>query len=359
MIKLDIISGFLGSGKTTMIKKLMKVVSTWGEKLVLIENEFGKIGIDGDLVRKEGIEVYEISQGCICCTLKDDFMHSLIEIADKLKPDRILFEPSGIFVLTDALEILRVPEVASRFTVNSLTTIVDSVNFIKQNSKFGYFFENQIANVSTLVLSKAQLVTDEEIDKVITSLNQINSRATILAKNWDDLNGDDLRTILGESPDFRMDILHPWEGQGQPHMGQCDCEDHHHCTDGKCSCGGNHSHHHSNQCGCGDYHADHYDYGVHHSHRHSENGHGFETIGLVTSRVFLHAELEQLLKRIQAGHFGDIIRGKGFLKSPEGYLEFSYVGSDFTIHEFKGIREGKVSFIGETLKKDELAKSFE
>ena len=326
MIKLDIISGFLGSGKTTMIKKLMSVISTWNEKMVLIENEFGKIGIDGDLVKREGIEVYEISQGCICCTMKNDFMYTLLEIADKLKPDRILFEPSGIFVLSDALEILKVPDIAARFKVNSLTTVIDSVNYIKQNSKFGYFFQNQIANVSTLVLSKTQLVTDDETDRIITSLKQINSRANILAKKWDDLNEEDLKEILGESMEYLVEV---------PHL----CSEH--CQ--------HHSQHHS----------DNNDHGDEHSHRHSEAGHGFETMGMKTSKVFLPDELVELLNRVKDGEFGDIIRGKGFLKSPSGYIEFSYTGSDFSIYEYKGVQEGKVSFIGEKLEDVKLAKSFE
>lgn len=326
MIKLDIISGFLGSGKTTMIKKLMSVVSSWNEKLVLIENEFGKIGIDGDLVKREGIEVYEISQGCICCTLKNDFMYTLIEIADKLKPDRILFEPSGIFVLSDALEILKVPDIAARFRVNSLTTVVDSVNYIKQNSKFGYFFENQITNVSTLVLSKTQLVSADEIDRIITSLKQVNNSANILAKNWDELNDEDFKEILGEALEYHLTI---------PHI----CSEH--C--GHLSEKNDHDEEHSHN----------------HSHHQSETGHGFETMGMKTSRTFSSEELVELLNRVRNGEFGDIIRSKGFLKSSSGYIEFSFTGSDFSIHEYKGVQEGKVSFIGEKLNNEKLTKSFE
>ncbi len=323
MIKLDIISGFLGAGKTTMIRKLMGAVSSWNEKMVLIENEFGKVGIDGELVKREGIEVVEISQGCICCTLKSDFMDALLEIAGRLKPDRIIFEPSGIFVLTDALEILKVPDIAAKFTVNSLTTIIDSVNYMKQSSKFGYFFENQIANVSTLVLSKTQLIAKEDVDRIIADLKLRNSKANILAKNWDELTEEDLKVILGESLDYNSIKV--------PHV----CSEH--CA--------HHLHEEEHSTG--------------HSHPHAEAGHGFDTFGTKTSKVFLISELAQLLEYVQQGLFGDIIRGKGFLNSPAGYMEFSYTGSDYSIKEYKGVQEGKVSFIGTALDSTNLARQFQ
>ncbi len=349
MIKLDIISGFLGAGKTTMIRKLMAAVSSWKEKMVLIENEFGKIGIDGDLVKREGIEVYEISQGCICCTLKDDFMYTLLEIADKLKPDRIIFEPSGIFVLTDALEILSVPDVAARFKVNSLTTIIDSVNYIKQSSRFGYFFENQIANVSTLVLSKTQLVSEEDVDRIIADLKRKNSKANILAKRWDELAEADMKAILGETLEYSVDIPHGYTALCRHHShGQEDSARPDGCQPSEVISGG-----HASEAHPAPLHTE-----GDHGHS-SEAGHGFETFGMKTSKVFLPARLEDLLAKVREGKFGDILRGKGFLRSPAGYIEFSYTDGDFSIREYKGVQEGKVSFIGEKLDSAQLMKQFE
>lgn len=349
MIKLDIISGFLGAGKTTMIRKLLETASAWNEKLVLIENEFGKIGIDGDLVKREGIEVYEISQGCICCTLKDDFMYTLLEIADKLKPDRILFEPSGIFVLTDALEILKVPDVAARFKVNSLTTIIDSVNYIKQSSRFGYFFENQIANVSTLVLSKTQLVAEEDLDRIIADLKRKNSKANILAKSWDELTEADMKGILGETLEYSVAIPHGCTGLcGHHSHGREDSAGPAGCQHAEVLSGGH----------LAEAHPEHSHTAGEHGHP-AEAGHGFETFGMKTSKVFLPARLEGLLAKVRDGEFGDILRGKGFVRSPAGYIEFSYTDGDFSIKEYKGVQEGKVSFIGEKPDCAQLAEQFE
>lgn len=310
MIKIDIVSGFLGAGKTTMLNKLIKHIVDKKEKVVLIENEFGKVPIDADLIQNEGMELFEINQGCICCTVKSDFLSTLSEIAGKYNPDRVLFEPSGIFILEDALEILKVPDIKSRYTVNSLTTIVDSINYLKQSNKFGYFFESQIKHVHTLVLSKVRQVEARDIDRVVEDLGIKNLSASIIAKDWDELTVDDMEHILAGG---KTDVLEAFSS----------------------------------------------DTGIEGSHF-SIPGHGFESIAIKEATRFNTSALEAVLKKLASGALGDVVRAKGFIPSEgdSGYFEFSLVSDTYKIEYFKGKRSTKAVVIGLGLKNHEINEMF-
>ena len=301
MIKVDVISGFLGSGKTTLVKKLLQVHHK--EKVVLIENEFGDIGIDGELIEREGFEVFEISTGCICCIMQKDFVQMLTRIIEEFQPERIIIEPTGISILSEIIDILRKPEFTSSLQINSLVTVVDSVNYLQQCEVFGEFFEDQITNASVLTLSKSQLVDNETIDKIITSLREFNQDEEIISKPWDALGPEEFEHLLDGQADLDLsDILY---------------------TDYK-------------PC--------------------SENE--FETLALKTSRTFSQEELELTLSLLSQPQYGQVLRGKGFLKSAKGFLDFSYTNGQFMVSPSKFKSSGKLCLIGKSLKEKEIKDLF-
>lgn len=301
MIKVDVISGFLGSGKTTLVKKLLQVHQK--EQVVLIENEFGDIGIDGELVEREGFEVFEISSGCICCIMQKDFVQMLARIIKEFQPERIIIEPTGISILSEIIDILRNPEFASLLQINTLVTVVDSVNYLEQCEVFGEFFEDQITNASVLTLSKSQLVDRETLEKIMTSLREFNPDAEIINKPWDSLGPSEVENLLDGETDLDLsDILH---------------------TDYK-------------PC--------------------SENE--FEAMALKTSRAFSQEELERCLSLLSQPQYGQVLRGKGFLKSPQGFLDFSYTNGQFMVSISKFKSSGKLCLIGRNLNEKEIKNLF-
>lgn len=302
MIKVDVISGFLGSGKTTLVKKLLQVYQK--EKVVLIENEFGDIGIDGDLMEREGFEVFEISSGCICCIMQKDFVDMLARIIKEFHPQRIIIEPTGISILREIIDILRKPEFAALLQINSLVTVVDSVNYLRQCDVFGEFFEDQITNASVLTLSKSQLVASETVAMIKTSLREFNQDGEIISKPWDSLGPSEFENLLDGQADLDLsDILH---------------------TDYK-------------PC------------------RENE----FEALALKTSRAFSYEELERCLSLLSQPQYGQVLRGKGFLKSPQGFLDFSYTNGQFTVSTSKSKSSGKLCLIGKNLKEKEIKDLFQ
>jgi len=301
VIKVDVISGFLGSGKTTLVKKLLQVHQK--EKVVLIENEFGDIGIDGDLMEREGFEVFEISSGCICCIMQKDFVQMLTRIIEEFHPERIIIEPTGISILSEIIDILRKPQFTSLLQINSLVTVVDSVHYLQQCEVFGEFFEDQITNASVLTLSKSQLVDRTTLDKILISLREFNQDGEIIDKSWDDLGPEEFVNLLDAQADLDLsDILH---------------------TDYK-------------PC------------------RENE----FEALALKTSRAFSREELERFLSLLCQPQYGQVLRGKGFLKSPEGFLDFSYTNGQFTVSASQFKSSGKLCLIGKSLKEKEIKDLF-
>lgn len=301
MIKVDVISGFLGSGKTTLVRKLLQVHQK--EKVVLIENEFGDIGIDGDLLEREGFEVFEISSGCICCIMQKDFVQMLERIIKEFHPQRIIIEPTGISILSEIIDILRKPEFVPLLQINSLVTVVDSVNYLQQCEVFGEFFEDQITNASVLTLSKSQLVDRATIDEIMISLREFNQDGEIISKSWDDLGPQEFENLLDAQGDLDLsDILH---------------------TEYK-------------PC--------------------SENE--FEALALRTSRAFSQEELEGCLSLLSQPQYGQVLRGKGFLKSPQGFLDFSYTNGQFLVSPSQFKSSGKLCLIGKNLKVQDIKDLF-
>jgi G3E family GTPase len=316
MIKIDIISGFLGAGKTTFIQKILKTCAVMDEKVVLIENEFGEIGIDGELIRKEGFEVYEISKGCICCTMKSDFLYILSEIIEKINPDRIIFEPSGIFIPTEILDILKMPQFSKECSLNSMVTVVDCINFLQQNSKYGYFFKRQISDASNIILSKTQLLNNMEIDEVVKKLKEINGQAEIFAKDWNHVVTEDIKLILEREIEEDINELLDFHH-----------EDLISATAPQCQI----------------------------SHEHNQE---FQSFGLKTSKQFDKNTLNNILIKLSEPEYGEIIRGKGFLKSQEFFLEFSYVNGQFSITKTDFKTTGRICFIGKNINKLKLSNLF-
>jgi G3E family GTPase len=301
MIKVDVVSGFLGSGKTTLIRKLLRICQQ--EKVVLIENEFGEIGIDGELVERDGFEVFEISNGCICCIMQKDFVQMLSRVIGEFHPERIIIEPTGISILSEILDVLRKPEFAPQIQINSLITIVDSVNYLTQRDVFGEFFEDQIANASVLILSKSQLVDQETLDEIIGSVRELKQDGEIISKPWDTLEIGELTDLIAAQTDLDpSEILH---------------------TEYK-------------PC--------------------SENE--FDTLGLKTSRTYSKEELEHILGQISQPRYGQVLRGKGFLKSAGGFLDFSYTNGQFEIGENKFKSQGRLCLIGKGLQEQEIKALF-
>jgi G3E family GTPase len=312
MIPLNIISGFLGAGKTTFIKRLLDVCQQRNERIVLIENEFGTIGIDGELVRRDGLEVFEITKGCICCSMKEDFAVTLSTILDRIRPDRILFEPSGIFVFDEIRDMLKSPAFSSRCRVESMITIVDCIHFLKQQHKYGPFFQNQISHADAVVLSKVQLTSEKVVLQVAGELVRINDHAEILMENWDFLSDVTLAAL--------MDRKHE---EASPEMHDKGCS--HHCSNPE------------------------------HSHASTAHQH-FDTTGFATYRIFTEQELESLLDNLV--HQGEILRAKGLLCSKDSGLEFSYVNGSYTILHTASRPAGIISFIGQRLPRRELHQLF-
>ncbi|MHB1394146.1 MAG: CobW family GTP-binding protein [Clostridia bacterium] len=301
MIKVDVISGFLGSGKTTLIRKLLKAYES--EKVVLIENEFGEIGIDGDVIERDGFEVFEISSGCICCIMQKDFVNLLSRVISDFKPERIIIEPTGISILSDIIDILRRPEFAEKCSINSLITVVDSMNYLEQCEVFGEFFEDQIVNASTLVLSKSQFVDKAKIDEITSSLRKLNAEADILTADWSAMKTEDFYRLL--NGDITADF------QGIVHAEYRPCR---------------------------------------------ENE--FDTFAIESSNKYTTEELESILSELSNVRYGQVIRGKGFLRGHDCCLEFSYTNGRFIVDENKLKLSGKLCLIGNGLKETELKELF-
>jgi len=301
MIKIDVVSGFLGSGKTTLIKSLLKAYEN--EKVVLIENEFGDIGIDGDIIEREGFQVFEISSGCICCIMKKDFLMVLGRIIKEFNPDRIIVEPTGISILSEIIDILNDPEVSEKCSINSLITVIDSINYLQQCDAFGEFFEDQITNAETLILSKSQFIQQEKVEEIIESLKALNKEAKIITSNWSDLSSNEIKELVKQN--IRIDFKELFRAEVIP------------CKENK-----------------------------------------FKAIGIETSKKFTEEELKVILKELSNPIYGEVLRGKGFLKGIDSFLEFSYTNGQYIIDENKQRCSGKLCLIGENLNEELLKKLF-
>lgn len=383
MTKIDIFSGFLGAGKTTLIKKLITEAFA-GQQVVLIENEFGEIGIDGGFLKESGIQINELNAGCICCSLVGDFRTALQQVVEQYHPDRIVIEPSGVGKLSDVTRA--VEGVAEHLDVqlNSFVTVAD-VNKVKMYMKnFGEFYDDQISHASCILLSRTQTASEEKIAAAVAMLREKNPTATIVTTAWDHLTGEQILKAMSTKDDFKAELIamaakaneeHAHEDEEEEH------EHHHHHDDenGVCSCGHHHDHddddddEHEHE-----HHHDH-DHDEHdhdheeHEHHHDHDGHCccghhhhdhhadevFTSWGVETARKFTKAEVEHALTELDTGNYGMILRSKGIVDGgADGWLEFDYVPGEWEVRSRSADVGGKLVVIGSKLNETAIAQLF-
>ena len=378
MTKVDIISGFLGAGKTTFIKELISKVYS-GEKMVLIENEFGEIGVDSRFMQDAGIEVTEMNSGCICCTLVGDFARALKQVVDTYHPDRIIIEPSGVGKLSDVAKAVSDMQKEAQIEVDSLITVVDGKKAKMYMKNFGEFFDNQIEYANTIVLSRTQMMDEAKLKECIELLREKNEEAAIVTTEWDKLSGDMIKVALEQGHDLKkemMELISHMHHEHHDHEHHHDHDhghhhhdhghhhhDHEHDHDHDEHEHHDHEHHHDHgaDCTCGCHDHDHEEH--HHDHEHEHHHHAdevFTSWGIETVHRFSRAELEDLLKLLSMTQdFGTVLRAKGIVQTEEGgWLEFDMVPEETEIRDCKPDYIGRICVIGTELKKDELEKVF-
>ena len=373
MTKIDIISGFLGAGKTTFIKKLLEEAIS-GEQVVLIENEFGEIGIDGGFLKDSGIEIREMNSGCICCSLVGDFGTSLAEVLTQYKPERIIIEPSGVGKLSDVMKAVIDVSADMDVELNSAVTIVDAAKCKMYMKNFGEFFNNQIENAGTIVLSRTDITDASKIQKDVEMIREKNANAVIITTPLDQLDGSQLLEIIEKKDTMLDDLLAEVRESRHVHdHGEESFAHHHHDHDGEC-CGHHdhdhgeecHDHHHGEECHdhhhgeeCHDHHHD--GCGCGHDHHHHHADEVFTSWGMETIVPVTYEQLEDILKRLSSTReLGDVLRAKGMLptENPGEWLYFDLVPEQYEIRQGKPDYTGKVCVIGASLKEEELNSVF-
>ena len=333
MAKVDIISGFLGAGKTTFIKKLIQDVFT-GEKLVLIENEFGEIGIDGGFLKDAGIEITEMNSGCICCTLVGDFSIALQKVLEEYQPDRVIIEPSGVGKLSDVAKAIENVKKDADIEIDGRITVVDGKKAKMYLKNFGEFFKDQVEHASTIVVSRTQMMSDEKIEECVHMLREENAEATIISTPWDMLGGEAIRHALTKGTEIE-EFLEEHE--------------HHHEHDHEECCG--HEHHHEHGHGeCCDH--------DHHHHHHADEV--FTSWGKETVHKYTEDELDYLVKVLsETSAYGTILRSKGIVQMADGtWKQFDLVPEEYEVRDGQADYTGRICVIGTDLKEDELLKLF-
>ena len=381
MTKIDIISGFLGAGKTTLIKKLLSE-GFKGEQVVLIENEFGEIGIDGGFLKEAGIEIREMNSGCICCSLVGDFGKSLSEVLTKYKPDRIIIEPSGVGKLSDVMKAVIDVSADMDVALNSAVTIVDAAKCKMYMKNFGEFFNNQIENAGTVVLSRTDITDTAKIQKDVEMIREKNPKAAIVTTPLAELGGSQLLEIIEKRDTMLDDLLEEVRESHHHHDDDdddCCCghdhdheHHHHHDHDDDCCCGHDHDHEHHHDHDEDEEHEHHHHHdhdddcccGHDHDHEHHHHHHAdevFTSWGMETIVPVTKDQLEDILKRLaETKEFGDVLRAKGMLptENPGEWLYFDLVPEQYEIRDGKPDYTGKVCVIGASLKEEELNKVF-
>ena len=383
MTKIDIVSGFLGAGKTTLIKKLL-AEAFQGEKLVLIENEFGEISIDGGFLKESGVQISEMSSGCICCSLVGDFNKALKDVHQQFAPDRILIEPSGVGKLSDVIVAVEntvkdVPDMK----LNSFVTVADATKVKVYMKNFGEFYNNQIESAGTIILSRTQKLTQEKLEAAVALLREKNPNAAILTTPWDELDGKTIlsaieKVSLADELLARMQAEHEAdEAEHHHHHDHDEDDDHEHCChhdheehdhchhdhdeDEHCHHHEHdhedhdeheHHHHHHDGVECDDPHC-----GCHHHHHHADEV--FTSWGVETVKVFTESELETILTALDSGDYGAILRAKGIVHSEDGkWLHFDFVPEEHQVRFGAADYTGRLCVIGSQLKEDKLAELF-
>ena len=416
MTQIDIISGFLGAGKTTFIQKLLQE-SLKGENVVLIENEFGEIGIDSGFLKNSGIEIREMNQGCICCSLVGDFETSLKEVIETYKPDRILIEPSGVGKLSDILSAVKTVSANLPVHLDGAVTVVDSTKAKLYNKNFGEFFDDQIRYATSIVLSRTDIATEEKVEEAIRIVRALNPKANLITTAIKELSGEKLLEIIGQEENLEEALLqevkekahhheHHHHEHEHHHDEHCHChheeeeQEHHHehhfgneeehccCCGGAyddedeeeflehehhdehCACGHDHEHeHHDDHCSCSHDHHDHHDHEHHHHHHHGEHcscGHDhdadeiFDSIGVEVFKKVSRAKLAEILEEMAEGSsYGGIVRAKGMLQLEDGkWVNFDMVPEQVEIRDGEPENIGKFVVIGTELEKEKIKALF-
>ena len=376
MTKIDVVSGFLGAGKTTLIKKLLQEALS-GSKTVLIENEFGEIGIDGGFLKESGIEIKEMNSGCICCSLVGDFGASLKEVIETYEPERILIEPSGVGKLSDVLKAVDNVALDLDVQVNSAVAVVDAAKCKMYIKNFGEFFINQIEYAGTIILSRTDKVSEEKIHTCVELIRQYNKKAAIITTPLKQLDGKDvLETIEGADrlEDMMQELLkeacghehhHQEEDCGHEHHHHheeaCDHEHHHH-HEGDCG----HEHHHHHEEGCDHEHHHHHDedcdcgcHDHHHEHGHHHADEVFTSWGVETPNVYSAEEIEQILTALDSGEYGAVLRAKGMVPAVDGsWIYYDYVPGEHDVRSGRPMVTGKICVIGSKLDEEKLGELF-
>ncbi len=417
MVKIDIISGFLGAGKTTLIKKLLKEAFE-GEQVVLIENEFGEIGIDGGFLKDAGIEIREMNSGCICCSLVGDFGASLKEVVEKYHPDRILIEPSGVGKLSDVIKAVQGVEEDVDIQLNSYTTVVDAKKCKMYMRNFGEFFDNQVQYAGAIIMSRTDIVDEKKAMESMELLRSINEKAAIITTPIEKLDGKKILEVMEHPVSLADELLkeehehhhhahddecgcghdHDHEHHHHAHDDECGCghdhdHEHHHAHDDECGCGHDHDHEHhhhhdhDDECGCGhdhdhehhhhdhdecgcghdhDHEHHHHDHddecgcGHHHDHHHHHADEVFTSWGRETIKKFTREGLEKMLESLSASEeYGVILRAKGMLPAEDGtWIYFDMVPEETEIREGSPEYTGRLCVIGSKLNEEKLVKLF-
>lgn len=326
MTKIDIISGFLGAGKTTLIKKLIGEALN-GQKIVLIENEFGEIGIDGGFLKDAGIEITEMNSGCICCSLVGDFGKALTEVIEKYSPDRIIIEPSGVGKLSDVIKAVKDVAEHQPVVLNSFVTVADAIKYKMYSKNFGEFFLNQIENAGAIFLSRTQNLKEEKLAQCVHALQHHNPKAKIVTTPWDNLTGEQLLSVMEDSHTLAEQML---EDMHHEH------EHHHHEHDETCSCG----HHHE------------------HGHHHADEV--FQSWGIETPKKFTKQQLKDCLTALGDITLGTVLRAKGIVSCADSstWLHFDYVPAAPEIRYGSADYTGRICVIGADLDEERLAEIF-
>ncbi|HJB13591.1 MAG TPA: GTP-binding protein [Candidatus Oscillibacter excrementigallinarum] len=380
MTKIDIVSGFLGAGKTTLIKKLLAEAFP-GEKLVLIENEFGEISIDGGFLKESGVQISEMSAGCICCSLVGDFHKALKDVQAQFHPDRILIEPSGVGKLSDVIvAVQNTADETDDMKLNSFVTVADATKVKVYMKNFGEFYNNQIESAGTIILSRTQKLSQEKLESAVAMLREKNPDAAILTTPWDQLDG---KTILAaiEKVSLADELLAKMRAEHEADEAEHEHEHHHHDHEHEA-----HEHHHDHDHEEHEHHHDHDDHDHHHDHDHEHEGHEhhhhdhdhecddpscschhhhhhadevFTSWGRETPKVFSQADIERILTALDSGDYGRILRAKGIVNGEDGaWIEFDFVPEEHEVRAGHPDYTGRLCVIGAELKEDKLSQLF-
>ena len=336
MTKIDIVSGFLGAGKTTLIKKLLKEALA-GTKVVLIENEFGEIGVDGGFLKEAGIEIKEMNSGCICCSLVGDFGTSLQEVLSTYKPERILIEPSGVGKLSDVIKAVEGVKTDEEVQLNSAVAVVDANKCKMYIKNFGEFFINQIQYAGTIILSRTEGMSQEKLQKCVDMIREHNATATIITTPWEQLEGNTILSTIEGADKLADELMHEV------------IEEHEH----------HHHHEHGENCTCGCHEHDHEEHEHHHDHHHADDV--FTSWGMETPVTYSKEKITHILEELEdESTYGFVLRSKGMVPAEDGtWVYFDYVPGESNVREGKPDVTGKICVIGSKLQEDKLKELFQ